>query len=168
MPISGTGLSDEIIAFAHGKCAVRETRQVRPGASHRRLSGNRTYFPARTLASSTGRGLAPLDERLGITHGHTPACEYHVAQFVDDNPYRRSWDHFHQIFRPAGTKKISLHKIDQMVDALGAWLEDQRQQEITAVFEHSKVIAAAERDHRYDSGVHRRWESADQGQRAYR
>lgn len=92
-------------------------------------------------ASSTGRGLAPLDERLGIAHGHTPACEYHVAQFVGDNPYQRSREHFHQIFRPDGTEQISLHKIEQMVDALGGRLEEQRQEEITAQFEDGKRIA---------------------------
>ena len=79
-------------------------------------------------ASSLGRGLAQLDERLGMAHGHTPACEYHVAEFVGDSPYQRSRDHFHQFFRPDGVEQISLHKIEQMVDALGARLEDQRQE----------------------------------------
>ena len=100
------------------------------------LTVQRAYY-----ASSTGLGLTPLDERLGIGHGHTPACEYHVAQFVGNNPYQRSRDHFHQIFRPDGVEEISLHKIEQMVDALGARLEDQRQEEITAVFEDGKGIA---------------------------
>ena len=36
-------------AFAHGKLAVRCARRARPMSFHRRLSGNRTYFPARTL-----------------------------------------------------------------------------------------------------------------------
>ena len=34
-----------------------------------------------------------------------------------------------------------MHKIEQMVDALGARLEDQRQEEITAHFKHSKGVA---------------------------
>ena len=56
-------------------------------------------------------------------------------------PYQRSRDHFHQIFRRDGVDQISLHKIEQMVDALGARLEDQRQEEITAQFEEGKPIA---------------------------
>ena len=95
-------------------------------------------------ASSTGRGLAPLDERLGIGHGHTPACEYHVAQFVGDNPYQRSREHFHQIFRPDGSEEISLHKMEQMVDGLGVRLEQERQEEITAQFEDGKRLAVAD------------------------
>ena len=56
-------------------------------------------------------------------------------------PYQRSREHFHQIFRPDGTEQISLHKIEQMVDALGGRLEEQRQEEITAQFEDGKRIA---------------------------
>ena len=103
------------------------------------LTVQRAYY-----ASSTGQGLSPLDEQLGIGHGHTPACEYHVAQFVGDNPYQRSREHFHQIFRPDGSEEISLHKIEQMVDGLGVRLEQERQEEITAQFEDGKRIAVAD------------------------
>ena len=58
--------------------------------------------------------------------GTPSASEYHVAQFVGNNPYQRSRDHFHQIFRPDGVDPISVHKIEQMVDSLGPRLEDQR------------------------------------------
>ena len=103
------------------------------------LTVARAYY-----ASSTGQGLAPLDERLGIGHGHTPACEYHMAQFVGTNPYQGSREHFHQIFRPDGVEKISLHKIEQMVDGLGARLEEQRQEEIAAQFEQGEATAVAD------------------------
>ena len=86
-------------------------------------------------ATGNGSGWAPLDERLGIGDGHTPACAYHLALFVGNEPYQSGRSQFHQIFRPDGTGKISLHKIEQMIDALGCGLEQQRQQEIAAHFE---------------------------------
>ena len=68
------------------------------------------------------QGLAPLDERLGIAHGHTPAwpsmSATHLAQFVGNSPYQRKPESFppHQIFRnPDGVDQISLHKIEQLV-----------------------------------------------------
>ena len=92
-------------------------------------------------ATGTGSGWAPLDERLGIGDGHTPACAYHLALFVGSEPYQSGRSHFHQIFRPDGTDKVSLHKIEQMIDALGCRMEQQRQQEIVAGFDLSSAPA---------------------------
>ena len=86
-------------------------------------------------ASSTGKGLAPLDEQLGIGHGQTPACEYHMAHFAGSEPYQSGRSHFNLIFRPDGEQEISLHKIEHMIDALGQRLEALRQQEIEDAFE---------------------------------
>ena len=86
-------------------------------------------------ATGSGSGWAPLDEQLGIGDGQTPGCAYHLALFVGSEPYQSGRSHFHQIFRPDGKDKISLHKSEQMIDALGCRLEQQRQQEIVAHFE---------------------------------
>ena len=85
----------------------------------------------------------PLDEQLGIGDGQPPACEYHLGQFAGLAPYQRSLRHFHTIFRPAGLDKISLHKSERMVDALGARLEAQRQHEIKDLFEHDGSVEVA-------------------------
>ena len=68
----------------------------------------------------------------GSRTGTPSACEYHVAQFVGNNPYQRSRDHFHQIFRPDGVDPISVHKIEQMVDSLGPRLGGSAIGEIAA------------------------------------
>ena len=121
-------------------------------------------------ASSTGKGLAPLDEPLGISHGQTPACEYHMSHFAGSEPYQKGRSHFNLIFRPDGEQKISLHKIEQMIDALGQRLESQRQQEKKhrGCIRARRTACGGEPDHRHDGGMHRRGESADQGQRARR
>ena len=67
----------------------------------------------------------------GSGTGKTPACEYHLAQFVGLGPF----------FRPAGVDKISLHKTERLVDALGKRLEAQRQQEIKDLFEHDELVS---------------------------
>ena len=95
-------------------------------------------------ASGSGETRVPLDEQLGIGDGHTPACAYHLAQFAGLGPYQRSLSHFHTIFRPAGVDKISLHKSECMVDALGARLETQRQQEIEDLFRHDGSVEVAD------------------------
>ena len=95
-------------------------------------------------ASGSGETWVPLDEQLGIGDGQTPACEYHLAQFAGLGPYQRSLSHFHTIFRPAGVDKISLHKSECMVDALGARLERQRQQEIEELFRHAGSVEVAD------------------------
>ena len=64
-------------------------------------------------------------------------------KFAGQGPYRRSPSHFHTIFRPAGLDKISLHKTECMVDALGERLEAQRQQEIEELFAHDGSVAVA-------------------------
>ena len=94
-------------------------------------------------ASGNGETWVPLDEQLGIGDGQTPACEYHLGQFAGLAPYQRSLRHFHTIFRPAGLDKISLHKSERMVDALGARLEAQRQHEIKDLFEHDGSVEVA-------------------------
>ena len=76
----------------------------------------------------------------GSRTGQTPACEYQLAQFAGLGPYQRSLSHFHTIFRPAGVDTISLHKSECMVDALGARLERQRQQEIEELFRHAGSV----------------------------
>ena len=86
----------------------------------------------------------PLDEQLGIGDGQTPACEYHLAQFAGLGPYHRSLRHFHTIFRPAGVDKISLHKTERTVDALGKRLLAQRQQEIEDLFRHDGSVEVAD------------------------
>ena len=108
-------------------------RGYRPKTVHG-LYGALTILRA-YYATGSGSGWAPLDEQLGIGDGHTPACAYHMALFVGSEPYQSSRSHFHQIFRPHGTDEISLHKIEQMIDALGCGLEQQRQQEIVAHFD---------------------------------
>ena len=94
-------------------------------------------------ASGNGETWVPLDEQLGIGDGQTPACEYHLGQFAGLGPYQKSLRHFHTIFRPAGLDKISLHKSERMVDALGARLEAQRQHEIKDLFEHDGSVEVA-------------------------
>ena len=105
-------------------------RRVKRGKVVFRFKGNRAktvhglYGPvtverAYYYASGSGETWVPLDEQLGIGDGQTPACEYHLAQFAGQGPYQRSLSHFHTIFRPAGLDKISLHKTECMVDALG-------------------------------------------------
>ena len=94
-------------------------------------------------ASGNGATWVPLDEQLGIRDGQTPACEYHLGQFAGQGPYQRSLSHFHTIFRPAGVDKISLHKTERMVDALGERLEAQRQQEIEDLFQHDGSVEVA-------------------------
>ena len=39
-------------------------------------------------ASGSGETWVPLDERLGIADGQTPACEYHPAQFAGLGPIK--------------------------------------------------------------------------------
>ena len=95
-------------------------------------------------ATGSGAGLAPLDEQLGIGGGQTPACAYHLALFVGNEPYQSSRSHFQQIFRPDGADEISLHKSQQMIDALGQRLEQQRQQEIVDQFDPATATAAVE------------------------
>ena len=95
-------------------------------------------------ASGSGATWVPLDEQLGIRDGQTPACEYHLGQFAGLGPYQRSLSHFHTIFRPAGVDKISLHKTERMVDALGERLEAQRQQEIEDLFQHDGSVEVAD------------------------
>ena len=129
-------------------------RRVKRGKVVFRFKGNRPktvhglYGPvtverAYYYANGSGETWVPLDEQLGIGDGQTPACEYHLAQFVGQGPYQRSLSHFHTIFRPAGLDKISLHKTECMVDALGERLEAQRQQEIEELFEHDGSVAVA-------------------------
>ena len=129
-------------------------RRVERGKVVYRFKGNRPktvhglYGPvtverAYYYATGSGETWVPLDEQLGIGDGQTPACEYHLAQFVGQMPYQRSLSHFHTVFRPAGLNKISLHKAECMVDALGERLEAQRQQEIEKLFEHHGSVAVA-------------------------
>ena len=129
-------------------------RRVKRGKVVFRFKGNRAktvhglYGPvtverAYYYASGSGETWVPLDEQLGIGDGQTPACEYHLAQFAGQGPYQRSLSHFHTIFRPAGLDKISLHKTECMVDALGERLEAQRQQEIEELFAHHGSVAVA-------------------------
>ena len=81
-------------------------RRVKRGKVVYRFKGNRPktvhglYGPvtverAYYYATGSGETWVPLDEQLGIGDGQTPACEYHLAQFVGQMPYQRSLSHFH-------------------------------------------------------------------------
>ena len=94
--------------------------------------------------SGTGVGWVPRDELLGISGGQTPACAYHLAQFVGHGAYQRSLEHFHAIFRPDGVEKVSLHKAEQTVDSVGAQLERERQQEIKQYAPEADLAVADE------------------------
>ena len=59
---------------------------------------------APTTPVAWGRGWRHWMSGRGSRTGTPSACEYHVAQFVGNNPYQRSRDHFHQIFRPDGVE----------------------------------------------------------------
>ena len=127
--------------------------RVKRGKVVLRFKGNRPrtvhglYGPVTVqrayYASGSGETWAPCDEQLGIGGGQTPACEFHLGQFAGDGPYQRSLNHFHSIFRPTGVEQISLHKTEQMVNALGSRLEQQRQQEITELFERGGEVAVS-------------------------
>ena len=95
-------------------------------------------------ASGSGETWVPRDEQLGIGGGQTPACEYHLGQFAGLGPYQRSLSHFHTIFRPTGVDQLSLHKTEQLVDALGSRLEHQRQQEIKELFDRDGEVAVSD------------------------
>ena len=127
--------------------------RVKRGTVVLRFKGNRPrtvhglYGPVTVqrayYASGGGETWVPCDEQLGIGGGQTPACEFHLGQFAGQGPYQRSLNHFHSIFRPTGVEQISLHKTEQMVDALGRRLEQQRQQEIKELFERGGEVAVS-------------------------
>ena len=128
--------------------------RVKRGNAVLRFKGNRPktvhglYGPVTIqrayYASGSGETWAPRDEELGIGGGQTPACEFHLGQFVGLGPYQRSLNHFHTIFRPTGVDQISLHKTEQMVDALGGRLEQRRQQEIKDLFDRGGGVTVTE------------------------
>ena len=135
---AGTGYQGRRVK--RGKVVLR-FKGIRPKTVHGRygpVTLERAYY-----ASGSGETWVPLDDQMGIADGQTPACEYHLAQFVGQGPYQRSLRHFHTIFRPAGTDTISLHKAESMVDALGQRLQAQRQQEIKELFEGGGNVAVA-------------------------
>lgn len=125
--------------------------RVKRGKVVLRFKGNRPrtvhglYGPVTVqrayYASGGGETWVPCDEQLGIGGGQTPACEFHLGRFAGQGPYQRSLNHFHSIFRPTGVEQISLHKTEQLVDALGRRLEQQRQQEIKELFERGGEVA---------------------------
>ena len=128
--------------------------RVRRGDEVYRFKGNRpktvhglygTVTVVRAYyVSGNGATWVPLDEQLGIAHGQTPACEYHLSQFAGQGPYQRSRSHSHEIFRPDGVDTISLDKTEQIVDALGERLEAQHQQEIEDLFQHDGTVAVTD------------------------
>ena len=127
--------------------------RVKRGKVVLRFKGNRPrtvhglYGPVTVqrayYASGGGETWVPCDEQLGIGGGQTPACEFHLGQFAGHGPYQRSLHHFHTIFRPSGVDQLSLHKTEQLVDALGRRLEQQRQQEIKELFDRDGEVAVS-------------------------
>ena len=128
--------------------------RVKRGKVVLRFKGNRPktvhglYGPVTVqrayYAGGGGETWVPRDEQLGIGGGQTPACEFHLGQFAGRGPYQRSLHHFHTIFRPTGVDQISLHKTEQLVDALGSRLEQQRQQEIKELFDRDGEVAVSD------------------------
>ena len=127
--------------------------RVKRGKVVLRFKGNRPktvhglYGPVTVqrayYASGGGETWVPREKQLGIGGGQTPACEFHLGQFAGHGPYQRSLHHFHTIFRPTGVDQLSLHKTEQLVDALGGRLEQQRQQEIKELFDRDGEVAVS-------------------------
>ena len=95
------------------------------------LFGAVTYRRA-YYASGTGKGLAPLDERLGIKRRHTPGCQYFLSMLVAQQAHAEGLRQFHEVFRADGRELLSEKKAFAMVRAVTGGLERQRQQEISA------------------------------------
>ena len=79
---------------------------------------------------SSGKGWVPLAERLGMTGGYTPGCQYFMARFSAQQPYEASLEQFHEVFRADERELISMQKAFEMVRKVGSGLQEQRQQEI--------------------------------------
>ena len=79
---------------------------------------------------SSGKGWVPLAERLGITGGYTPGCQYFMARLSAQQPYEASLEQFHEVFRADERELISMQKAFEMVRKVGCGLQEQRQQEI--------------------------------------
>ena len=79
---------------------------------------------------SSGKGWVPLAERLGMTGGYTPGCQYFMARFSAQQPYEASLEQFHEVFRADERELISMQKAFEMVREVGSGLQEQRQQEI--------------------------------------
>ena len=79
---------------------------------------------------SSGKGWVPLAERLGITGGYTPGCQYFMARLSAQQPYEASLEQFHEVFRADERELISMQKAFEMVREVGSGLQEQRQQEI--------------------------------------
>ena len=79
---------------------------------------------------SSGKGWVPLTERLGMTGGYTPGCQYFMARFSAQQPYEASLEQFHEVFRADERELISMQKAFEMVRKVGCGLQEQRQQEI--------------------------------------
>ena len=69
---------------------------------------------------STGKGWVPLAERLGITGGYTPGCQYFMARFSAQQSYEESLHQFHEVFRADEWELISLQTAFAMVRAVAA------------------------------------------------
>ena len=79
---------------------------------------------------SSGKGWVPLAERLGMTGGYTPGCQYFMARFSAQQPYEASLEQFHEVFRADERELISMQKAFEMVRKVGSGLQEQRHQEI--------------------------------------
>ena len=83
----------------------------------------------------------PFDEQLGIEKRHTPGFNYFLSSFTGREAYQQSLNRFHEIFRPDGRHLVSMRKALDMDYALGARIEENRQQEQQQVFEKEAPIA---------------------------
>lgn len=83
----------------------------------------------------------PFDEQLGIEKRHTPGFNYFLSSFTGREAYQQSLNRFHEIFRPDGRHLVSMRKALDMDYALGARIEENRQQELQQVFEKEAPIA---------------------------
>jgi|TARA_Y100000031_G_C8204017_1_gene377691 hypothetical protein len=105
------------------------------------LFGSISYRRAYYVSQVAGGGsYVPIDQQLGIEKRHTPGLTYFLSSFTGREVYGRSLEHFHEIFRPDGTEKISHRKAVEMDYELGKRLEAKRQQEIQEVFKKQKAL----------------------------
>jgi hypothetical protein len=99
------------------------------------LYGPLHYRRAYYVREGGGSGKAPLDEKLGIEGEGTPGLAYFVSSFTSRGPYKEGLQHFHEIFRPSGQNRISVHRALEMDYRLGERIERIRQAEIKGVYE---------------------------------
>ncbi len=112
----------------------------RPNTIHG-LFGEVRYRRAYYVRVDGGSGSwIPFDERLGIEKRHTPGLNYFLSSFTGREAYQESLNRFHEIFRPEGLELISMRKALDMDYAVGARIEENRQEEIRQVFDKQATI----------------------------